>query len=66
VYGPGRTSKCKGPRARKAVPAAQQLQASQKSISELSEKYYPTYQGALLRSSVAEDTLKRRDFPFDG
>jgi hypothetical protein len=37
VSRPGQTSKSKGPRARKAVPAVEQLQASQKSFSELFE-----------------------------
>jgi hypothetical protein len=65
VSRPGQTSKSKGPRARKAVPAVEQLQASQKSFSELFENtILPRAQGALLRSSVAERTLKRGDLPF--
>jgi hypothetical protein len=61
----GQTSKSRGPRARKAVPAAEQLQASQKSFQNYSKilSYLP--QGAL-RSSVAQGTLKRRDLPFEG
>jgi hypothetical protein len=63
VSRPGQTSKSKGPRARKAVPTAEQLQASQKSFQNFSKIL--SYQGAL-RSSVAERTLKRGDFPFEG
>ena len=59
---PGQTSKSKGPRVRKAVPAVEQLQASQKSFRSFSKIL--SYQGALLRCSVAERTLKRGDLPF--
>src|SRR5919112_5451021 len=62
----GQTSKSKGPRARKAVPAAEQLQASQKSFRSFSKILSYLEQGALLRSSVAERTLKRGDLPFEG
>jgi hypothetical protein len=43
VSRPGRTSKSKGPRVRKAVPAAEQLQASQKSFQNFSKIL--SYQG---------------------
>ena len=64
---PGQTSKSKGPRARKAVPAVEQLQASQKkSFQNFSKILSYLEQGALLlRCSVAQGTLKRGDFPFE-
>jgi hypothetical protein len=61
----GQTSKSKGPRARKAFAAVEQLQASQKSFQNFSKILSYLEQGAL-RSSVAEGTLKRGDFPFEG
>jgi hypothetical protein len=61
----GQTSKSKGPRARKAFAAVEQLQASQKSFQNFPKILSYLEQGAL-RSSVAEGTLKRGDFPFDG
>ena len=43
VQKPGQTSKGKGPRVTKAVPAPQQLQASQRRAFRTFRKYYPTY-----------------------
>jgi hypothetical protein len=48
VSRPSQTSKCKGPRARKAVPTAEQLQASQKNFQNFSKipSYVPRAGGA--------------------
>ena len=64
---PGQTSKSKGPlEPQKGRSSGRAAAGFPEELSELSENtILPTHQGAL-RSSVAERTLKRRDFPFEG